>query len=460
VRPSETSQTYAREMLHDVVVIGAGISGIAAAVELRRAGLSVAVLEARGRIGGRIHSTVLTPSLGSGGEGRAATEDAAGEEVVVDAGASWVHKGDDPLHPMALLAAHLKLDLVRTDWDSATNIAFDRNGLVLGLERADGIAKRVLRRATEATRRPLWEERAQPSGDPRADVSLGVAIDRALAASPPLTASDARLFHWAMEGEICSDYACALGEISAMHWNADEEMAGAADLLVCGGYGQIPQSLLAVLREGGDEIGGQERTDPLRLGALVSRVHYSDAGGCRVEYRTSGGADGDGGAEVVMDARAVLVSVPLGVLQAGSIEFSPPLPAPKCESIKRLGMGLLNKGECAANRLSACRGALVRFICSADLVVALVTCSLRAFSRHLVARGGCILLPATAGSSSSRRRARQRRPGVLYDRELCVCQWRSSGADGSGFTSPLLGHGEHGRHCHRQGLHTAAEIPC
>jgi glycine/D-amino acid oxidase-like deaminating enzyme len=158
VRPSETSQTYAREMLHDVVVIGAGISGIAAAVELRRAGLSVAVLEARGRIGGRIHSTVLTPSLGSGGEGRAATEDAAGEEVVVDAGASWVHKGDDPLHPMALLAAHLKLDLVRTDWDSATNIAFDRNGLVLGLERADGIARghaaAALGREGPAQRRP------------------------------------------------------------------------------------------------------------------------------------------------------------------------------------------------------------------------------------------------------------------------------------------------------------------
>ena len=37
----------------DVVIIGAGVSGLSAASELRKSGLSILVLEARDHIGGR-----------------------------------------------------------------------------------------------------------------------------------------------------------------------------------------------------------------------------------------------------------------------------------------------------------------------------------------------------------------------------------------------------------------------
>jgi NADPH-dependent 2,4-dienoyl-CoA reductase/sulfur reductase-like enzyme len=58
--------------LERVVVVGAGIAGLAAASRLRQAGIDAVVLEARDRIGGRLH-----------------TVDLAGTPV--DMGGSWIH---------------------------------------------------------------------------------------------------------------------------------------------------------------------------------------------------------------------------------------------------------------------------------------------------------------------------------------------------------------------------------
>jgi monoamine oxidase len=70
----------------DVVVVGAGVSGLVAAAELVAAGLTVIVLEAHDRVGGRL----LSKSLG--------------DRAVFDLGAQWVSA--DMARMMVLLDAH------------------------------------------------------------------------------------------------------------------------------------------------------------------------------------------------------------------------------------------------------------------------------------------------------------------------------------------------------------------
>ena len=53
----------------DVIIVGAGVAGLAAAYELKRAGLTVKILEQTDRFGGRIFSYQLSPGLyGEGGK--------------------------------------------------------------------------------------------------------------------------------------------------------------------------------------------------------------------------------------------------------------------------------------------------------------------------------------------------------------------------------------------------------
>ena len=98
----------------DVVVVGAGLAGLAAARVLRAAGREVIVLEARDRVGGR----TLNEPIGDG--------------KVVEIGAQWVGPTQDRVNG---LIAELGLETFPTHV-TGTNI-FERGGHARPLRRHD-----------------------------------------------------------------------------------------------------------------------------------------------------------------------------------------------------------------------------------------------------------------------------------------------------------------------------------
>ncbi len=89
----------------DIVIIGAGAAGLMAAYELTKAGKQVLVLEARNRLGGRIHTLYD-----------------AGFSVPAEAGAEFVH-GDLPLSLQLLKEADIKnRQMQGTTWEVENSI--------------------------------------------------------------------------------------------------------------------------------------------------------------------------------------------------------------------------------------------------------------------------------------------------------------------------------------------------
>ena len=83
-----------------VVVVGAGTAGLAAARDQANGGCEVVVVEARERIGGRVHTSRAWPDL------------------PMDLGASWIHGIEG--NPLTTLAREAGAAMVTTSYDSAT----------------------------------------------------------------------------------------------------------------------------------------------------------------------------------------------------------------------------------------------------------------------------------------------------------------------------------------------------
>jgi monoamine oxidase len=267
-----------------VIVIGAGIAGLAAGQELKRRGFEVTVIEARERLGGRLWTD---RSLGA----------------PVELGASWLEQYE--LNPLKPLAEKFKLSQTLCDLESTA--LYDRKGVRLPQDRVEELFEQLY---------DLMEDAESMASRVDHDLSLGEAIRRRLNRLRP-NALQQRELDWALWTQVW-EYAAELDQLSLQHFDPE-----------AGSQEEEPEDMTVV---GFDRLLGHCAEGlEIRLGAKATRVEY---GGASVQVSAE---------DRQRQADYALIAVPLGVLKSGAIEFDPPLPARKQEAIDQLGMGVTNK---------------------------------------------------------------------------------------------------------------------
>ena len=266
-----------------VVVIGAGLAGLAAASELQAQGQEVLVVEARDRIGGRVWTSTEW------------------NDLPLDLGASWIHgvKGN----PLTGVADEIKARRLVTRYDSA--VAYNTPGKPLSEneeERLDNLRTRLHKAI----------EQAQQLDE---DVSLRQAIESVVREAPK-NSEERRFADFILSSEFEQEYSGSAARLSA-HWHDRDDEFGGGDALFERGFTAITGHLAKGLN--------------IKLGQVVREVQWGKSPARVVTQDSEHEAD------------HVLVTLPLGVLQAGNVVFAPALPRDKQGAISKLGMGVLNK---------------------------------------------------------------------------------------------------------------------
>lgn len=269
-----------------VVIIGAGVSGAAAARGLVDQGFDVTVVEARGRIGGRMWTDRTTLS------------------IPVDLGAGWIHEAKG--NPITELTKQYHIQTKKTDYDNNQLYRTD------GEEASDGDEKKIDKLFNEVLQKVHELRKTLGTGH---DISLGEAIEQ-VTASMDLNGHQKLSLQYSIHVTLEHEYGGDVSQLSLLSYDEGEEFEG-DDLMVVG-YDSIVSGLLTGVN--------------VLLDHVVADIRYDSIEG--VVVTTNRGA---------IQADYVVVTLPLGVLKSGGVSFSPPLPTAKLTAMSHLQMGVLNK---------------------------------------------------------------------------------------------------------------------
>lgn len=278
----------------NVVIVGAGLAGLAAARHLLAQGFKVVVLEGRNRPGGRVQTKKMK------GDGVVAAADLGGSVLTGING-----------NPLGVLARQLGFPLHKVRDKCPLYLPSGRSVDPDVDARVEYTFNQLLDKVCKLRQAMLDEMKS-------VDVSLGTALEAFRKVCKVAEKSEERmLLNWHLAN---LEYANAslLSHLSLAYWDQDDpyEMGG-DHCFIPGGNVRFVHALAEGL--------------PIFYGKRVDCVRYGLDG---VMVTANG---------QLFRGDMVLCTVPLGVLKRGSITFIPELPVEKREAITRLGFGLLNK---------------------------------------------------------------------------------------------------------------------
>lgn len=275
-------------MASDILVIGAGVSGLTAALDLARAGMDVEVIEARDRIGGRIF-TQEDPSL----------------QHPIELGAEFVH-GLAPEIWLPIQQHNLKVaELAGERWCS-----FDQM-----LEKCDFFSEA--------------DKILAQMDDKHVDESFLDFLARRFPGDEHAAAKD-------LATRYVIGFNAARAQEVSVHWlvhnrKAEEQVEGDRAFRILGGYRKLTD-LFAQELAAGMEKASSPTLPAVQLSTVVREVHWREHE-VRIEAQTPNGS------RVIESSRA-LITLPLGVLQSRDfIRFTPELPTDKQGALNHLAMG-------------------------------------------------------------------------------------------------------------------------
>lgn len=269
--------------MNDVIVLGAGASGLRAAADLARAGCSGVLLDARDRIGGRIH-TLHEPGLA----------------VPLELGAEFIHGKAKPVFELIEKAAGAAIDTGGERWALS-----------------DGALQRA-NRPFEAIAHAMRNDRALKKRDLAFDDFLDKHLKDVLS---PEAREDARML---AQGFDAADTRRASARAIVEEWTGGASV-GSWQGRPLGGYGALLAHLAGALRGTGMQ---------LQLNTEIRAVRWKKS---EVEARGV-----FHGRPFAVKAKRAIVALPLGVLQRsrppGGVRFSPALTS-KRDALKHLAAG-------------------------------------------------------------------------------------------------------------------------